>query len=97
MSFIELTKLSVRLIQKDSPYMPRRARILIPGLPLHLIQRRNNRSACFFSDDDYLFYMYLLAEQASKSGCEVHAGLTRIIKLLLHTKSGTLSLRWQVV
>lgn len=53
--------------------MPRRARVLMPGVPLHLIQRGNNRSVCFFSDDDYIFYMELLAEQASKSGCEVHA------------------------
>ena len=53
--------------------MPRRARVLIPGVPLHLIQRGNNRSVCFFSDDDYLFYMELLAEQASKSGCKIHA------------------------
>ncbi|WGK92057.1 transposase [Pseudomonas migulae] len=53
--------------------MPRRARILMPGVPLHLIQRGNNRSVCFFSEEDYLFYIELLAEQANKNGCEVHA------------------------
>jgi putative transposase len=40
--------------------MPRRARLLIPGVPLHVIQRRNNRGACFFSDDDYVFYLKLI-------------------------------------
>jgi len=28
--------------------MPRRARISIPGIPWHIIQQGNNRSACFF-------------------------------------------------
>jgi putative transposase len=33
--------------------MPRRARILLPGVPVHLTQRGNNRSACFYTDEDY--------------------------------------------
>jgi len=33
--------------------MPRRARIVVPGIPWHIIQRGNNRSACFYTDDDY--------------------------------------------
>ena len=37
--------------------MPRRARLLLPGVPLHLIQRGNNRSACFYAEEDYLFYL----------------------------------------
>ena len=36
--------------------MPRRARVLLPGVTLHLIQRGNNRLACFFAEEDYLFY-----------------------------------------
>jgi len=31
--------------------MPRRPRITLPGVPLHLIQRGNNRQACFFGDE----------------------------------------------
>ena len=27
--------------------MPRRPRLALPGVPLHLIQRGNNRQACF--------------------------------------------------
>lgn len=53
--------------------MPRRARVLLPGVPLHLIQRGNNRSACFYSEADYLFDLQCLAEQADKHDCAVHA------------------------
>ena len=53
--------------------MPRRARLLVPGVPVHLIQRGNNRSACFYADEDYRFYLEHLAEQATKHGCALHA------------------------
>lgn len=53
--------------------MPRRARIIFPGVALHLIQRGNNRSACFYAEDDYLFYLEHLTEQAVKHGCAIHA------------------------
>jgi putative transposase len=53
--------------------MPRRARLLLPGVKLHLIQRGNNRSACFFAEEDYLFYLEHPADQATKHGCEIHA------------------------
>ena len=65
--------------------MPRRARILLPGVPVHLIQRGNNRSACFYADEDYRFYLDHLAEQASNHGCAVHAYclMTNHVHLLL--------------
>ena len=53
--------------------MPRRARISLPGVSVHLIQRGNNRSACFYADEDYLFYLDVLMEQAKKHGCAIHA------------------------
>ncbi|MCQ4317991.1 transposase [Stutzerimonas zhaodongensis] len=53
--------------------MPRRARLLVPGVPLHLIQRGNNRSACFYAEEDYLFYLDNLKLQAELHGCAVHA------------------------
>jgi len=37
--------------------MPRRPRIILPGVPLHLIQSGNNRLACFFTDEDYQIYL----------------------------------------
>jgi REP element-mobilizing transposase RayT len=36
--------------------MPRRARLAIAEIPWHIIQRGNNRSACFYADGDYLRY-----------------------------------------
>jgi len=53
--------------------MPRRARLSLPGIPWHIIQRGNNRSACFYTDDDYHLYLDTLKEQADKYGCRVHA------------------------
>ena len=53
--------------------MPRRARLALPEVPLHLIQRGNNRQACFFADEDYRFYLEWLAEYAGKAGCRIHA------------------------
>lgn len=53
--------------------MPRRARLALANVPLHIIQRGNNRQACFFADEDYHFYRDWLSEQASKTGCQVHA------------------------
>ncbi|SCX86773.1 transposase [Nitrosospira sp. Nsp13] len=53
--------------------MPRRARLVLPNIPLHIIQRGNNRQACFFTDEDYSIYLDWLAEHASKTGFQVHA------------------------
>jgi putative transposase len=53
--------------------MPRRARIVVPGIPWHIVQRGNNRSACFYCAADYRYYLSTLGEQARKWACEVHA------------------------
>jgi len=53
--------------------MPRRARLTLPNVPLHIIQRGNNRQACFYADEDYRFYLDWLSEYADKAGCRVHA------------------------
>jgi putative transposase len=53
--------------------MPRRARIIIAGVPVHLIQRGNNRQACFYCDEDYQCYLEWLQNYAHNSGCAVHA------------------------
>jgi len=65
--------------------MPRRARIALPDVTLHLIQRGNNRSACFYADEDYRLYLDRLGELASKFGCAVHAYvlMTNHVHLLL--------------
>lgn len=53
--------------------MPRRARLAIAGIPWHIIQRGNNRSPCFYHEEDYQFYLEQLELQAMKFGCLVHA------------------------
>jgi putative transposase len=45
----------------------------LPNIPIHIIQRGNNRQACFFSDDDYRVYLDWLGENARKTGCKIHA------------------------
>lgn len=65
--------------------MPRRARLMFAGVTVHLIQRGNNRGACFFTNEDYALYLQHLAELAPKFGCAVHAYvlMTNHVHLLL--------------
>jgi len=69
--------------------MPRRARLRLANLPLHLIQRGNNRGACFFAADDNSFYLHLLESLAAKFGCAVHAYvlMTNHVHLLLSPRA----------
>ena len=53
--------------------MPRRARVSLAGVPHHIIQRGNNREACYYSEQDNLNYLEWLREYAIESGCAVHA------------------------
>src|SRR6185369_2874714 len=53
--------------------MARRPRLELPGTPLHVIQRGNNRSACFLADGDRRLYLRCLKEAAQRHGCAVHA------------------------
>ena len=53
--------------------MPRLPRLKLPNTPLHIIQRGNNRSACFGADEDYRFYLDHLTEISAKVGVAVHA------------------------
>jgi len=65
--------------------MPRRARLRIAGVPLHVIQRGNNRCACFFSEYDYGCYLQHLGELAERYACAIHAYvlMTNHVHLLL--------------
>lgn len=65
--------------------MPRRARLSIPGIPWHIIQRGNNRSVCFHAEEDYQLYLHYLEEFATKFGCDIHAYvlMTNHVHLLL--------------
>lgn len=65
--------------------MSRRARIIVPGIPVHAIQRGNNRAACFSEDEDRAFYLHHLGRLARQEGCDVHAYclMTNHVHLLL--------------
>ena len=65
--------------------MPRRARLAIAGIPWHIIQRGNNRTACFYREQDYHHYLRTLQGQASRYGCAIHAYvlMTNDVYLLL--------------
>jgi len=52
--------------------MPRRARLRLAGLPAHIIQGGNNRTACFFADEDYELYLHHFREMAREFHCAVH-------------------------
>jgi putative transposase len=53
--------------------MPRRQRLQVAGLPVHIIQRGNNRQACFFADEDYQFFLDCLVKLAKRFRCALHA------------------------
>ena len=53
--------------------MPRRARMYLAGLPYHVIQRGNNREACFIEPENYLFYLELWKKLSTRYGVSVHA------------------------
>jgi len=65
--------------------MPRRPRIALAGLPLHLVQRGNNRASCFFCDDDHAAYLHWLRHYAARLRVRVHAYalMTNHVHLLL--------------
>ena len=53
--------------------MARLPRIIVPGLPLHIIQRGNNRQATFFSEEDYHRYLDVLKKASEEYVCFIHA------------------------
>ena len=53
--------------------MPRTARCVIAGLPLHVVQRGINRQPCFFSPADHGVYLRFLQIFATEFACPVHA------------------------
>lgn len=65
--------------------MPRRARMYVPNMPYHVVQRGNNREACFFAIEDYQYYLELLAQLLPKYGAQLHSYvlMTNHIHLLI--------------
>jgi putative transposase len=72
--------------------MPRNTRMYLPYIPTHVVQRGNNRSPGFFTEEDYRFYLQCLNDVRQKYGVSVHAYclMTNHVHLLLTptTKEG---------
>jgi putative transposase len=65
--------------------MPRKTRMYLPGIPAHVVQRGNNRDACFFTEDDYRFYLDCLGRGLRRHQVQLHAYtlMTNHVHLLL--------------
>jgi putative transposase len=65
--------------------MPRSLRLILPGVAVHIVQRGNNRVACFRHDNDYLVYLAHLRQLSEKYECALHAYclMTNHVHLLL--------------
>lgn len=61
----------------------------LAGVPHHIIQRGNNRSVCFYADEDYRFYLQWLAEYLTEHECLLHAWvlMTNHVHLLITPKT----------
>ena len=78
--------------------MPRPRRLEPAGVALHVVQRGNNRAACFYGDIDRHFYLKCLREYAKRRACAVHAYvlMTNHVHLLVTpAKEGGVSLMLQ--
>jgi putative transposase len=71
--------------------MSRHPRLILPAVPLHIIQRGNNRGPCFAGTADFLVYLTLLRQYAAETACHVHAYvlMTNHVHLLLSTGGRT--------
>ncbi len=69
--------------------MPRRPRLVVPDLALHVVQRGVDRQACFLTDADRVFYLEALGKLAERHGCAIHAYvlMTNHVHLLLTPSS----------
>ena len=59
-------------ISKKDFAMPRRKRMYLPGIPFHIVQRGNNRAACFYSPQDYEYYLELLQAALKRYEVQLH-------------------------
>lgn len=84
--------------------MPRLPRVMPVGSPQHVIQRGNNRGACFFAEADYAAYLHWLRQAAQLYRVAVHAYvlMTNHLHLLvtprseIGAKGALFSAGWQI-
>jgi putative transposase len=53
--------------------MPRRPRVHLDKVPLHIVQRGHNREACFYAEEDYHTYLHWLGIALKEADCQLHA------------------------
>jgi putative transposase len=65
--------------------MPRVARLIVPDVAVHVVQRGHDRADCFHGEADYRAYLVTLRMYAARFGCKVHAYclMTNHVHLLL--------------
>ena len=65
--------------------MSTRPRVTLAGVPVHVVQRGVDRQACFFTNDDRVYYLEQLSELAAACSCAIHAYvlMTNHVHLLL--------------
>jgi hypothetical protein len=82
--------------------MPRRQRVHLDDVPLHIVQRGHNREPCFFGDEDCFTYLHWLGEALTETGGQLHAYalMTNHVHLLViphrvATKEWSANCDWQ--
>lgn len=53
--------------------MPRPPRFIVPDIPVHIVQRGNNRQTCFRQRRDYRSYLAALRETSEQYRVSIHA------------------------
>ena len=73
--------------------MPRKARVIVPNCPHHIVQRGHNRNVVFVSDDDYRYYLENLIEAKVELGIQVYAFclMTNHVHLIVEPNDGVAS------
>jgi putative transposase len=64
---------------------------MLPGVAVHVIHRGNNRTQCFFRDEDRSFYLFHLNRLLSRAVCQLHAYclMDNHLHLLLTARAAT--------
>jgi putative transposase len=76
--------------------MARPPRNVVPGIPLHIVQRGNNRQSIFFAKRDYIRFLDDLQDAATRYNCNLHAYvlMTNHVHLLV-TPNDTVYVMWK--
>ena len=63
----------------------------VAGYAYHVVQRGNNREACFFHEENYQFYLDVMGECLSRYGVQLHAYclMTNHVHLLMSPQDET--------